>query len=50
MPESHIIALLIERNEDAIPALADRYGQRLFRLTSNILTNEADVQECINDT
>ena len=50
MPESHIIALLIERNEDAIPALADQYSLRLFRLTSNILTNEADVQECINDT
>ena len=50
MPESHIITLLIERNEDAIPALADQYGQRLLRLASNILSNESDVQECINDT
>ena len=50
MPESHIIALLIERSEDAIPALADQYGQRLLRLASNILSNESDVQECINDT
>ena len=50
MQEKHIILLLQERNEDAIPALADQYGRKLLRLASNILSSEADVQECINDT
>ena len=50
MDDREIMALLQARNEEAIAALAKRYSRRLYRLARNILSNEADVMECVTDT
>ena len=50
MEDRDIISLLWQRHEDAIAALAEKFGQRLQRLAKNILLNESDAQECVNDT
>lgn len=50
MEDRAIIDLLWHRNEDAIEALTQRFGHRLQRLAQNILSNDADAQECVNDT
>lgn len=50
MEDREIVALLWRRSEDAIPALAQRFGHRLQRLAQNILSSEPDAQECVNDT
>lgn len=50
MEDRQIIDLLWHRNESAIEALAEKFGHRLQRLARNILSNEADAQECVNDT
>lgn len=50
MEDNKIVALFWQRSEDALRALAEKYGHRLQRLAENILFNEADAQECVNDT
>lgn len=50
MDDRELIALLWRRSEDALAALSQRFCQRLQRLAQNILPNEADAQECVNDT
>jgi len=50
MEDREIIALLWARAENAISALAQRFGHRLQRLAQNILHNPWDAEETVNDT
>ena len=50
MEDKQIISLLWQRNEDAIAALNEKFGRRLQHLAGNILSSDADAQECVNDT
>ena len=50
MEDHQIISLLWQRSEDAIAALSEKFGSRLQRLAHNILSSDADAQECVNDT
>lgn len=50
MEDSEIIALFFARSEQAIQALADKYGRIFQNLAGNILANRRDAEECINDT
>ena len=50
MEDQEILALLFARNEQAIPALASKFGRRLQRLAGNILPTNQDAEEAVNDT
>ena len=50
MDDSKIISLLEERNEDALAAIQDKYFSYLKRIAMNVLANEADADECVNET
>lgn len=50
MQDGDIISLLWSRAEDAIAALAARFGRRLHQTARNILGQERDAEECVNDT
>ena len=50
MDDRHIIRLLFSRAEQAIEALADAYGKRLYGIARNILGSTRDAEECVNDT
>ena len=50
MDDKKIIALFLDRDEDAIRHTADAYGGWLFRLADNILRNEPDAEESVSDT
>ena len=50
MEDQQIIALLWQRSEEAIAALNEKFGNRLQHLSRNILSSDADAQECVNDT
>lgn len=50
MEDREIIALLWQRSEDAIRALAEKIGHRLQRLARNILVNPQDAEECVSGT
>lgn len=50
MDDTKIISLLWQRSEDALRALAQRFGAGLHRLAMNILANHHDAEEAVNDT
>lgn len=50
MDDAAIIQLYWERNEQAIPATADKYGNYCTAIAKNILGNREDAEECVNDT
>jgi len=50
MDDRHILQLLWNRSEQAITALANRFGKRLYRLAMNILSNPQDAEESVSDT
>ncbi|WP_294188362.1 hypothetical protein [uncultured Clostridium sp.] len=50
MEDIDIIELFINRDEGAIAETAYKYGSKLNIIAKNILGNEADAQECENDT
>lgn len=50
MEDHRIIQLLWDRVEDAIDALAARFGKRLLQTAMNILTRRQDAEEAVNDT
>ena len=50
MEDSHIIRLLFARSEEAIAALARRFGPRLHTMALNILRSSRDAEECVNDS
>ena len=50
MEDPKIIALFFERNETAIAETAAKYGVFCHNIALNILSIEADAEECVNDT
>ena len=50
MDDSKIIALFFARSEQAIDALAEKYGKLCHKIADNILGNSQDAEECVNDT
>lgn len=50
MDDVMIVQLYWDRNEQAIPATADKYENYCTTIAKNILGNCEDVEECVNDT
>lgn len=50
MDDEKIVKLYWERDEQAIPATADKYGHYCTSIARNILGNKEDTEECVNDT
>ena len=50
MEDSQIIKLLWARTEQALNALAAKFGKRLYKTAENILGNRPDAEEAVNDT
>lgn len=50
MIDNEIIALYLQRNEQAIFHTREKYGGFCYRISFNILGNNEDSQECVNDT
>ena len=49
MEDNAIIELFFARSEEAITALAGKYGGACRRLAANILGSSCDAEECVND-
>lgn len=49
MDDSKIIELFFERSEQAIVELSKKYGNTCRRLSTNILKDSRDAEECVND-
>ena len=50
MDDAKIVQLYWDRNERAILATADKYGNYCASIAKNILGNHEDAEECVNDT
>ena len=50
MDDERIVQLYLERNEQAIPETASKYGNYCRSIAQNILGNKEDAEECVNDT
>ncbi len=50
MEDHQIVDLYWARSEDAILQTSTKYGTMLTRLSSSLLCNAADAEECVNDT
>ena len=50
MRDNEIIELYWNRDEAAIAATADTYGNYCYAIAYNILSNNEDAEECVNDT
>ena len=50
MDDAKIVQLYWDRDEQAIPATADKYGNYCTSIAKNILGNHEDAEECVNDT
>lgn len=50
MDDEKIVQLYLERDEQAIPETANKYGNYCSSIANNILGNREDVEECVNDT
>lgn len=50
MDDEIIIELFLNRSENAIQKLDERYGKIFKRISMNIVNNEQDAEECVNDT
>ena len=50
MDDAKIVQMYFDRNEQAIPATADKYGNYCTSIANNILGNHEDAEECVNDT
>jgi len=50
MEDHQIIHMLFQRTEQAIEALARKYGSRLQQTARNILEDPQDAEEAVNDT
>ena len=50
MDDAKIVQMYFDRNEQAIPATADKYGNYCISIANNILGNHEDAEECVNDT
>ena len=50
MNDLEIVALFLERSEQAIGELIRKYGKAIFQTILSILGDPQDVEECANDT
>ena len=50
MDDAQIVQLYWDRNEQAIHATSDKYGNYCTSIAKNILGNQQDAEECVNDT
>lgn len=50
MDDARIVQLYLDRNEQAIPETAIKYGAYCASIAGNILVSREDVEECVNDT
>ena len=50
MKDTEIIALYWKRDETAITATANTYGNYCYSIAYRILYNKEDAEECVNDT
>ena len=50
MEDKTLLGLLNERSDQAITALAQRFGSRLYRTACNILGSHEDAEEAVSDT
>lgn len=50
MEDAKIIALLFDRNEQAIQEIDIAYGRKLYILSNRILNNSEDAEESVSDT
>ena len=50
MEDQQIIRLYWVRDEQAIPATAEKYGSYCTAIAHNILASRDDAEECVNDT
>ena len=50
MDDAKIVQMYFDRNEQAIAATADKYGNYCSSIANNILGNHEDAEECVNDT
>ena len=50
MEDAKIVQLYLDRNEQAIPETADKYGNYCTAIAKNILGNREDAEECVNHT
>ena len=50
MEDEKIVALYWDRNEQAISESSDKYGKYCGHIAHNILFDQADEEECVNDT
>lgn len=50
MDDASIVQLYWDRNEQAIPETAAKYGGYCISIAKNILGNPEDAEECVNDT
>lgn len=50
MKDNEIIELYWNRNESAIAATAESYGNYCYSIAYHILQSQEDAQECVNDT
>lgn len=48
--DEKIIELYWQRNENAIAATSEKYGNYCVSIANNILTLKEDAEECVNDT
>lgn len=49
MEDNRIVALLLERSEQALTVLSAKYGGKCHTIAHNVLGNHADAEECVND-
>lgn len=50
MNDEEITKLFLLRNESAIGAVSDKYGELLKRVAKKIIRSETEAEECFNDT
>lgn len=50
MDDAQIVLLYLDRDEQAIPMTANKYGNYCTSIAKNILGNYEDAEECVNDT
>ena len=50
MDDAKIVQMYFDRDQQAIPATADKYGNYCTSIAKNILGNHEDAEECVNDT
>ena len=50
LEDEKIIELYFERNESAIAETSEKYGNYLYKIAFNILSDNEDSEESVNDT